>query len=82
MNALNIMHLLAEINRNTKIMISSNKNKHVDNIFISTDDFDFSVFECGTCILTYKQYSKSTEKDIEYWWKVKDWVKKYYRESF
>ena len=27
-------------------------------------------------------FSVSLEKDIEYWEKVKTWVKKYYQESF
>ena len=49
---------------------------------ISTGNFEFSVSECGTCVLTYLNQPKSVEKDIEYWGKVKVWVKKYYQDNF
>lgn len=82
MHALNIMWLLAEVDNNTEIEILTGKSKHVDSIMISTNDFEFSISECGSCVLTYLNQPKSVEKDIEYWKMVKDWVKKYYQESF
>ena len=82
MNALNIMWLLNEIDCNTEIEILTGKSKHVDSIFISTDEFEFSISECGSCKLDYRGQNRSVEKDVEYWWKVKNWVKKYYQESF
>lgn len=82
MHALNIMWLLVEVDKNTEIEILTGKSKHVDFIMISTNDFEFSISECGSCVLTYLNQPKSVEKDIEYWNKVKDWVKKYYQESF
>ena len=82
MHALNIMWLLNEVDCNTEIEISTGKSKHVDSISISTNTFEFSISECGTCVLTYLNQPKSVEKDIEYWDKVKTWVKKYYRENF
>lgn len=82
MHALNIMWLLVEVDKNTEIEILTGKSKHVDSIMISTNDFEFSISECGSCALTYLNQPKSVEKDIEYWSKVKDWVKKYYQESF
>ena len=82
MHALNIMWLLNEITCNTEIEIITSKSKHVDSIMISTDSFEFSISECGTCVLTYKDQQKSFEKDVEYWTIVKDWVKKYNQESF
>lgn len=82
MHALNIMLLLNEVDCNTKIEILTVKSKHVDSIMISTDDFELSISECGTCVLTYLNKPKSVEKDIEYWNMVKTWVKKYYQESF
>lgn len=82
MHALNIMWLLVEVDKNTEIEILTGKSKHVDFIMISTNDFEFSISECGSCVLTYLNQPKSVEKDVEYWSKVKDWVKKYYQESF
>ena len=82
MHALNIMWLLAEVDKNTKIEILTGKYKHVDSIMISTNDFEFSISECGSCVLKYLNQPKSVEKDVEYWNMVKDWVKKYYLESF
>ena len=82
MNALNIMWLLNEIDYNTEIEILTGKSKHVDSISISTNTFEFSISECGSCVLTYLDQPKSLEKDIEYWDKVKTWVKKYYQENF
>ena len=82
MHALNIMWLLVEVDKNTEIEILTGKSKHVDSIMISTNDFEFSISECGSCMLTYLNQPKSVEKDIEYWKRVKDWVKKYYQESF
>ena len=82
MHALNIMWLLNEVGCYTEIEITTGKSKHVDSIMISTNDFEFSISECGTCILTYLDQPKSVEKDIEYWNMVKTWVKKYYQESF
>ena len=82
MHALNIMWLLNEVDCNTEIEILTGKSKHVDSIMISTNYFDFSISECGTCVLTYLDQSISVEKDIEYWNMVKTWVKKYYQESF
>lgn len=82
MHALNIMWLLVEVDKNTEIEILTGKSKHVDSIMISTNDFEFSISECGSCVLTYLNQPKSIEKDIEYWKMVKDWVKKYYQESF
>lgn len=82
MHALNIMWLLVEVDKNTEIEILTGKSKHVDSIMISTNDFEFSISECGSCVLTYLNQPKSVEKDIEYWKMVKDWVKKYYQESF
>ena len=49
---------------------------------ISTNDFEFSISECGSCVLKYLNRPKSVAKDVEYWNMVKDWVKKYYLESF
>ena len=82
MNALNIMWLLDEIDCNTEIEILTGKSKHVDSIFISTDKFEFSISECGSCKLDYRGQDRSVEKDVKYWNKVKNWVKKYYQESF
>ena len=82
MNALNVMWLLNEIDCNTEIEILTGKSKYVDSIFISTDEFEFSISECGSCKLDYREQGSSVEKDVEYWNKVKNWVKKYYQESF
>ena len=82
MHALNIMWLLVEVDNNTEIEILTGKSKHVDSIMISTNDFEYRISECGSCVLTYLNQPKSVEKDIEYWKMVKDWVKKYYQESF
>ena len=82
MHALNIMWLLNEVDRNTEIEILTGKSKHVDSISISTNTFEFSISECGTCVLTYLDQPKSVEKDIEYWEIVKTWVKDYYQENF
>ena len=67
MHALNIMWLLVEVDKNTEIEILIGKSKHVDSIMISTNDFEFSISECGSCVLTYLNQPKSVEKDIEYW---------------
>ena len=82
MHALNIMWLLNEVGCNTEIEILTGKSKHVDSIMINTNDFVFTISECGTCVLTYLNQPKSVEKDVKYWNMVKDWVKKYYQESF
>ena len=82
MHALNIMWLLNEVDCNTEVEITTIKSKHADSIMISTNDFEFSISECGTCVLTYLDQQKSVEKDTEYWNMVKTWVKKYYQESF
>jgi hypothetical protein len=82
MHALNIMWLLNEVDCNTKVEILTGKSKHVDSIIISTNDFEFSISECGACVLTYLGQPVSLEKDVEYWNMVKTWVKKYYQESF
>ena len=82
MNALNIMWLLNEIDRNTSIEIKFVKTKSTDWIEIETGDFSFCVDEYGKCGLIYKTQPRSIEKDIEYWTMVKDWVKKYYQENF
>ena len=82
MHALNIMWLLNEVDCNTEVEILTGKSKHVDSIMISTNDFEFSISECGICVLTYLDQQVSLEKDIEYWEKVKTRVKKYYQESF
>lgn len=81
MHALNIMWLLNEVGCNTEIEILTGKSKHVDSIMINTNDFVFTISECGTCVLTYLNQPKSVEKDVKYWNMVKDWVKKYYQES-
>ena len=82
MHALNIMWLLNEVDCNTEVEILTGRSKHVDSIMISTNDLEFNISECGTCVLTYLDQPKSVEKDIECWNKVKTWVKKYYQESF
>lgn len=82
MHALNIMWLLVEVDKNTEIEILTGKSKHVDSIMISTNDFEFSISECGSCRLKYLDQPVSLEKGVEYWRMVKDWVKKYYQESF
>ena len=82
MNALNIMWLLNEIDCNTEIEILTGKSKHVDSISMFTNTFEFSISECGSCVLTYLDQPQSVEKDIEYWDMVKTWVKKYYQENF
>lgn len=82
MNALNIMWLLNEVDCNTEIEILTGKSKNVDSISISTNTFEFSISECGSSVLTYLDQPKSVEKDIEYWDRVKTWVKKYYQENF
>ena len=82
MHALNIMWLLNEVDCNTEVEILTGKSKHVDSIMISTNDFEFSISECGACVLTYLDQPKILEKDIEYWNMVKTWVKKYYQGSF
>ena len=76
------MWLLNEVDCDTEIEIVTGKSKHVDSIMISTNDFEFSISKCGTCVLTYLDQPKGLEKDIEYWNMVKAWVKKYYQESF
>ena len=82
MHALNIVRLLNEVDCNTEIEILTGKSKHVDSISISTNTFEFSISECGTCVLTYLNQPKSVEKDVEYWGMVKTWIKKYYQENF
>lgn len=82
MNALNIMWLLNEIDCNTEIEILTGRSGNFEYILISTDEFDFSISQCGSCKLDYRGQNRSVEKDIEYWNKVKDWVKKYYQEMF
>jgi len=82
MNACNIMWLLNEVNFNTEIEILTGKSKSVDSIMISTNDFEFNISECGTCVLTYLDQPKSVEKDSDVWMLVKGWVKKYYQENF
>ena len=82
MNALNIMWLLNEIDGNTEIEILTGNSKCFDYILISTDEFEFSTSECGSCKLDYRGQDRSIEKDVGYWNKVKNWVKKYYQESF
>ena len=82
MNALNIMWLLNEVDWNTKIDIQTVKTTSTDWIEINTVDFHFYIDEYGGCSLLYLNQPKSVEKDIEYWGKVKTWVKKYYQESF
>ena len=82
MHALNIMWLLNEVGCNTEIEILTGKSKHVDSIMISTNDFELTISQSGTCVLTYLNQQKSVEKDVKYWNIVKDWVKKYYQESF
>lgn len=82
MHALNIMWLLNEVDCNTEVEILTGKSKHADSIMISTNGFEFSISECGSCRLKYLDQPVSLEKDVEYWNKVKDWVKKYYQESF
>ena len=76
------MWLLVEVDNNTEIEILTGKYKHVDSIMISTNDFEFSISECGSWVLKYLNRPKSVAKDVEYWNMVKDWVKKYYLESF
>ena len=49
MHALNIMWLLNEVDCNTEIEILTGKSKHVDSTMISTNDFEFSISECGLC---------------------------------
>lgn len=82
MNALNIMWLLNEVDCNTSIEIKLTKTTSTDWIEIETSDFSFCIDEYGKCSLIYKNQPKSIEKDVEYWEKVKDWVKKYYQENF
>ena len=82
MNALNIMWFLNEVNCNTEIDIATRKSDNKDSIVIKTKDFSFSVVEHGTCTLKCSNQELSVEHDIEYWAMVKDWVKKYYQESF
>ena len=82
MNALNIMRLLNGLDCNTELYIDSTKTKHVDWINIKTSYFKFYIDETGLCRLEYLDQPKSVEKDIEYWGKVKTWVKKYYQENF
>lgn len=82
MHALNIMWLLVEVDKNTKIDIQTVKTTSTDWIEIATEDFHFYIDEYGACSLQYLNQPKSVEKDIEYWKMVKDWVKKYYQESF
>ena len=82
MHTLNIMWLLNEVDRNTKIDIQTFKTTSTDWIEITTSDFNFYIDEYGSCNLQHLNQPKSVEKDIEYWEKVKTWVKKYYQESF
>ena len=82
MHALNILWLLNEVDQNTKIDIRCVKTKSADWIEIKTSDFHFYINEYGSCSLQHLNQPKSAEKDIEYWEKVKTWVKKYYQESF
>ena len=82
MHALNIMWLLNEVDRNTKIDIQTVKTTSTDWIEITIEDFHFYIDEYGSCSLQYLDQPKSVAKDVEYWSKVKDWVKKYYLESY
>ena len=82
MHALNIMWLLNEVDCNTEIDIRCVKTKSADWIEISTKDLEYYIDEYGSCRLKYIDQPVSLEKDIEYWEKVKTWVKKYYQESF
>ena len=82
MNALNIMWLLNEIDCNTEVEILTGKSKHVDSICISTNKFEFNISEGGVGVLTYLNQPKSVEKDVVNYLMVKEWVKKYYQESF
>lgn len=82
MHALNIMWLLNEVDRNTKIDIQTVKTTSTDWIEITTLDFHFYIDEYGSCCLQYLNQPKSVEKDVEYWNMVKTWVKRYYQESF
>ena len=82
MHALNIMWLLNEVDCNTEIEISTKKTEYVDWLEIKTHDFEYYIDETGFCKLTYLNQPKSVEKDIEYWNTVRNWVKKYYQESF
>ena len=82
MNALNIMWLLNEVDRNTKIDIQTVKTTSTEWLEINTEDFSFYIDEYGSCSLQYSNQPKSVEKDIEYWSMVKTWVKEYYQEGF
>ena len=82
MNALNIMWLLNEVDCNTEIRIECDNRISVQNIKIFTSDIVFYIDTTGFCRLEYLDQPKSVEKDIEYWEMVKNWVKKYYQESF
>ena len=62
MHALNIMWLLNEVDCNTEVEILTGKSKHVDSIMISTNDFEFSISECGICVLTYLDQPKPEYK--------------------
>ena len=81
MNALNIMWLLNDVDRNTPIEVEIVKTKSCDWIEIETDKFTFKIDEYGSCSLRYQGIS-SQEKDEGYWKMVKNWVKNYMGEEF
>ena len=72
MHALNIMWLLVEVDKNTEIEILTGKSKHVDSIMISTNDFEFSISECGSCVLKYLNQLRVLRKmlNIGIWLKI------------
>ena len=80
MHPLNIMWLLHEIDNNSEVSVEVERSKHVDSINISTDDFNFSISECGSCSLIYKNREKKSDKSKEHWRMVRGWVKAYVTE--
>jgi len=81
MHALNIMWLLNEVTNNTHIDIRSVKTKSAAWVEISTKDFDYYIDEYGSCRLKYLDQPTSLEKDQEYWFIVKEWIKGYYQNN-
>ena len=81
MNALNIMWLLNDVDRNTPIEVKIVKTKSCDWIEIETDKFVFIIDEYGSCSLRH-QGILSQEKEEAYWKMVKGWVKFYMSEEF
>ena len=80
MHQLNIMWLLNDITVNDQIEIQYSRTKHIDSITITHSDFSFFITEYGDVVMSYKYQEVQHDKDVEYWDRVKTWVKNYFNE--